>query len=234
MKDKIENWIIEKNVENEQKFDLIGIVKQATWKDLLIDLVRKNKIDPWNIDLIAIIDSYIQAVREMQMLDLTIPANIILAASILLRLKSQMLFNKEENEEPKGQEVVNYNVEIPELSLRIRIPPKRKVTLVELLNALEEAMKIKENFETIKKEEIIPININIDNGRIEEIIDETFNVIKSNKDKDNLILFSTLIKRVKVDDILLKLFIPIIILANRGMIELFQDEFFGEIIIKVR
>lgn len=85
----------------ESKIDLEKFVSDGTWKDLLIELVRKNQLDPWNVDIVEIVDKYIEAVRELRILDLRVPANIILAASILLHFKSEALY---EEIEGKGEE----------------------------------------------------------------------------------------------------------------------------------
>ena len=110
-------------------FNIVDLVNEATWKDLLIELVHKNMLDPWNIDIIDIVDKYVNAVKAMKVLDLRVPANIILAASILLRMKSEMLSINEPEEEEATEEVVHREVLEPEsLTFRLRIPPKRRVT----------------------------------------------------------------------------------------------------------
>lgn len=70
--------------------NLQEFVRNATWRELLVDLIDENKLDPWDIDIIKVVDSYVSAVRKMQIMDLHIPANIILAASILLRMKVRL------------------------------------------------------------------------------------------------------------------------------------------------
>ena len=72
-------------------FDIEKFVGEATWKDILVELVKKNELNPWDIDIIDIVGRYIDVVKGLKVMDLRVPANIILAASILLRLKSDML-----------------------------------------------------------------------------------------------------------------------------------------------
>ena len=128
----------------EDKIDLEHLVAQPTWREMLLDLVASEKLDPWNIDIVDIAGRYLVRIRNLQMMDLHVPANLILAASILLRFKSDAL-KFEEEEQVVEQEVFideqKVPVEIPMLSLRTRIPPKRKVTLDELVNALEEVFE---------------------------------------------------------------------------------------------
>ena len=214
-------------------FNIVDLVNEATWKDLLIELVHKNMLDPWNIDIIDIVDKYVNAVKAMKVLDLRVPANIILAASILLRMKSEMLSINEPEEEEATEEVVHREVLEPEsLTFRLRIPPKRRVTLNELISALDEAMKLKEYKETSKRESnniTIPITINrFDIGAETR---KLYKEIKGIVDKDKMITFTALHNHVKVDDVLLELFIPLLFLASQNKISLIQEQFFSEIIV---
>ena len=130
--------------EKETKVDLEQLVAQPTWREMLLDLVVSEKLDPWNIDLVDIASRYLERVRKLQKLDLRVPANLILAASILLRFKSDALRFEEEEQVVEQQTFIDEAqapVEIPMLSLRTRIPRKRKVTLNELMSALEEVFE---------------------------------------------------------------------------------------------
>ena len=227
------NEIAVKGESLRRDFDIVNLVSEATWKDLLIELVRKNMLDPWNIDIIDIVDKYVSAVKAMKVLDLRVPANIILAASILLRMKSDMLHIDEPPEEEIAEERGAREEINPEnLTFRLRIPPKRRVTLNELISALDDAMKLKEYKETSKKESnniTIPMTINkFDIGAETR---KLYKEIKSIVDKDNMITFSALHDHVKVDDVLLELFIPLLFLASKNKISLIQERFFSEIVV---
>ncbi|MFP3215651.1 MAG: ScpA family protein [Candidatus Micrarchaeota archaeon] len=217
----------------DSKIDLEHFVSEGTWKDLLIELVRKNELDPWNVDIIEIADKYIEAVKELKVLDLRIPANIILAASILLHFKSEALYleleGKQEDEEAEEttQRIIP---EIPQLSFRLRLPPKRKVTLAELIQALDEAMKIKEVKEQ-KRNEVFTLPIKFENKDIELELNRVLQEIKMSVDEKGMTTFSSLAKISKGNDILVDLFVPLLYLANREKIILLQEQFFGEIII---
>jgi len=218
----------------DSKIDLEHFVSEGTWKDLLIELVRKNELDPWNVDIIEIADKYIEAVKELKVLDLRIPANIILAASILLHFKSEALYleleGKQENEEVAEEPTQRIIPEIPQLSFRLRLPPKRKITLAELIQALDEAMKIKEVKEQ-KRNEVFTLPIKFENKDIELELSRVLHEIKMSVDKKGMTTFSSLAKISKSNDILVDLFVPLLYLANRGKIMLLQEQFFGEIII---
>jgi len=218
---------------NDGSINLENFVSEATWKDLLIDLVRKNKLDPWNIDIIDIVDKYINAIKLMKILDLHIPANIILAASMLLRMKSEMIdFDGSVEEQQEEQSIERPAVNVDPLTFRLRIPPKRKMQLAELIAALEEAMKIKEQHEIkAERDANIALPVSIKGIDIEEELESVYKIVKSNIGNDKMITFTELSHISNVDDVLLGLFVPLLFLANKSRILLLQETFFGEIIV---
>ena len=59
--------------ETANGIDVVGLVsKEPTWKELIIELVDKNKLNPWEIDIVQIVDNYMDAVRGMKSLDLKV------------------------------------------------------------------------------------------------------------------------------------------------------------------
>ncbi len=212
--------------------DLSALVKDATWKEMLVELVRNNQFDPWNIDITQIVDKYVEAVRTFKVMDLRVPANIILAAAVLLRLKSEVL-TFTEPEPPlmdDGQPFVRPDVQIEGLTLRLRPPLKRKIALTELIEAMEEAMSIKERRAT-RFTALPQIPITIQKVDIEEELKNLHETISRHVDKKNMTTFSYLLKEGGFSDVLVQLFAPMLYLASRGQISLIQENFFGEIII---
>ena len=212
-------------------------VKSATWRELLVELVESEKLDPWDIDIVKVVDSYVKAVRKMQVMDLHIPANIILAASILLRMKSdtinmlQVDTMSEPDEEPQATRILP---DVPALMPRLRLQPRRKVTLNELMDALNDAIKINEQREFITRSRTEPISITISKDDIDEKVNVTYALVKNNADKEGMATFAALSKGFSsIEGILLNLFVPLLFLAQRGDVLLMQDEFFNEIFVKL-
>ena len=217
-----------------KKLDIVNLVNYDTWKELLMELVEKEKLDPWDIDIVKVVDSYIAAVKELKIMDLRIPANIILAASILLRLKSEMLtFGVVEEPVEEAEAPGRSPPLVDDLSLRLRPPMKRKLTLDELISALDEAMKIKEERMLAEKEKPFEVPIYVKNSNIEEEMEILYKEMGRHADKEKLLTFSHLMEMVDGRDALLELFIPMIFLANKQRIALAQEKFFGEIIIRI-
>ena len=213
-------------------FNIERFVSEATWKDVLTELVRKNELNPWDIDIAEIVEKYVDAVRGMRVLDLRVPANIILAAAILVRLKSDMLDLEEKTDaEEAPLDFTRPPVTVDPLSLRLRLPQRRRVSLTELISALEEAMKLKEYREAQAAGETRIVPMVFQRADVEADIEAVYSLVKSNADASKMLTFSALCKVGNRDNSLLDLFIPLLFLASKARVLLLQEEFFGEIVI---
>ena len=215
------------------RFDLEGFVRNGTWREMLTELVDSRKLDPWDIDITNIVDGYVGAVKRMKILELHIPANIILAASILLRMKSDTISFFEA---PMQEEIVNgddYVRVVPDTSglvYKSRISPARRITLEELMDALEDAMKVeKERFQIRNTPVEMPIRI--DQVGIDQKVERVVNMASKYADHDGSTTFGNLAREFPREIMLTDLFIPLLFLANRGELSMVQEAFFGEIII---
>ena len=171
-------------------------------------------------------------------MDFRIPANIILAAAILLRMKSSVITMPEydiQDGELAGEEsIVRPDIIVDPLSFRQRIAPRRRISLNELITALDEAIKIKDFRTTILPREPISIPISLENFDIEAETEKIQEVINKNVDSSDMITFSHLSLVIGTDDVLLGLFIPLLFLAHKEKIELMQAKFFSELIIRLK
>ncbi len=223
--------------ETANGIDVVGLVsKEPTWKELIVELVDKNKLNPWEIDIVQIVDNYMDAVRGMKSLDLKVPANIMLAASILLRMKSALLVITAPDPQPEEQYYESSGIEsivVEPLNFRSRLPPKRRVSLEELISALDEAMKIKEQRSVTSGFVRPPISFQVGSTDIKADSEKVYNYIKENVDSENVALFSALAKDKSMRNVLLDLFIPMLYLASENRVALRQDRFFDEIFVRI-
>ncbi|HUC38520.1 MAG TPA: segregation/condensation protein A [Candidatus Acidoferrum sp.] len=221
-----------------RELDLQEFVQNATWRELLIDLVSTNQLDPWNIDIAKIVDHYLKVIKRMKVLDLIIPANMVLAASILLRMKSDTItiFSTTEEQAVEEQIVQQARVrpEVEPLVPVARIQPKRRVTLSELLEALDQAMKIEQKHKVEHEREMTPINLFIDTVDIEDKKKMVQSTIERSLDKEGVTTFAIISKGVQnLESALLDLFVPLLFLAHENRVAVLQDQFFGEIFIRM-
>ena len=219
--------------------ELREMVEKERWKDLLIQLVITHQLDPWDIDVKVIANEFVKYIRQAASLDLSIPANIILAASIMVRYKATALKDDmyvEEESQVEEEYVEPFIAEIPKISSLIRRPPKRKVTLNELIEEIEKVMKkeakVKEARDIQRKMHItIPKR-----ESIEEKSKHIYAKIKEISDKEGWTTFSYLLKSMNIKDkpdIILTLII-LLYLTQSKKIGLKQDELFKEIFINIK
>lgn len=59
--------------------------------EMLVDMAKSGKIDPWNIDIVDIADRYLMQTFEAKSQNLKVTGRTLLFASVLLKLKSNIL-----------------------------------------------------------------------------------------------------------------------------------------------
>ncbi|MEM2137696.1 MAG: ScpA family protein [Candidatus Anstonellaceae archaeon] len=223
---------------SSEDLKLEKIVAYPTWREMLLDLVASKKLDPWNIDIVDVASGYIDKIKKMEMLDLRIPANLILAAAILIRFKSDALRFEEEAQMPVEETYVAEGEEpevIPVLELKTRIPPKRMVTLDELLLAMEKVFEEQKKREDKAQKIEIPsvINIQLPEMNIEQRMAEVYELVLERKDSEGLATFSSLLDERTPLEIIATL-LPVLHLVQDRKLSIFQEQFLGEIFIRVR
>jgi len=220
--------------------------EQLSWQAIMYDLINTEQLDPWDIDLSVLSQKYLERVRTLEEANFFVSSKVLLAASLLLRIKSEILLNHElpgldnilfgKKEQKKYvQERIELDDEIPDLIPRTPLPRFRKVTLQELMSALGQAINTENRrirkVVTAKQQEIetaiaLPKRrINLQ-GKIREI----YGKLKT--------LFSQKETKVKFSDISgnsteerISNFIPLLHLDNQHKVFLEQDQHFEEIYI---
>ncbi|AKB76846.1 Segregation and condensation protein A [Methanosarcina horonobensis HB-1 = JCM 15518] len=114
---------------------------------ILVELAKDGKIDPWDIDVVQLTDTFLHRIEELQKMDLRISSRTLLYSAILLRMKSSMILGPEEEEEEDfdpgffdGEELPEPD-EFPVPKLPVRRLSTRPVTLNELIVELKKAEK---------------------------------------------------------------------------------------------
>ena len=209
--------------------DLLEVVQQPTWREFLVDLIAKEKMDPWDVDLVQVADAYLTAVREMQALDLRIPANVILASALLLRFKADAISFEDVVEEAVEERVL-LNEELPDLMLRPTRPRVRHVTLDELVRAVESVMRDGRKVMRVSSQPIA-ISIELPQKSMGERMLAVYDRVLQLQDSEGVVLFSQLVSQdySQVPFMIL----PILHLAQEDRILAWQDDTFGEIFLRV-
>src|SRR5208283_3508411 len=80
-----------KESANESSFSVMVDQVYDGPLDLLLDLIRKQDIDIYNIPIAKITAQYLSYVENMKQLDVDVAAEFIYTASLLIHIKSKML-----------------------------------------------------------------------------------------------------------------------------------------------
>jgi len=89
--------------EDESAFSVtVGQVYEGPL-DLLLDLIRKQYIDIYDIPIARITEQYLKYVESMKQLDVDVAAEFIYTASLLIHIKSKMLLPRDPDA-PAGME----------------------------------------------------------------------------------------------------------------------------------
>lgn len=73
--------------------------------DLLLHLIKKNKMEIYNISIFEITEQYLEYIKFMEEFDLEIASEFILIAATLLEIKSKSLLPKEKVEEDNEENI---------------------------------------------------------------------------------------------------------------------------------
>ena len=220
-------------LENLEEF-----VRAPTWREILLEAVEKEAMNPWELDISKLADAYLKRVRDMQAMDLRVPANVILAAALLLHYKAQALRVFEATqvtEEPAFVPLVNED--IPELIYNAEQARTRSVTVDELISAVEEVMKDGRR-ELPRRIQAEPLSVELPQEAMHDVMEKVYGAAQGLKDEKNIVLFSHLIRQFNGHgeshgQLVSYSLMPLLHLVQDDKIEAWQDRVFGEIFIKV-
>jgi len=210
---------------------------ELSWKDMLYEII--STLDPWDVNIIELASRYSKKVDEMQKMDFHVPANVMLVSSILLRMKADVLhFSDLESSEGEFDyddydysdnefnENLDLELEIP-IVIKPKRVPKRKVTAIELIAAIQEVMK--EKIKEVRNKKIKFENMVIPlEPDIKKLVEEIYNKILKILKKKESVTFSEITKK-REDK--LRVFLSLLYLSNKQKLKLQQKKMFEEIFI---
>lgn len=249
--DAIELKRTEKIGQN-QFYDIIT-GRQPDWQTIIYELIHTEQLDPWDIDITILTNRYFEKIIEMEEMDFYISSKVLLAASLLLRIKSEFLLNRHirsiddilfgKKEEPK------YNIErikidedeLPLLIPKTPLPRQRKVTLDELMAALNKAIntetrRIKREVAVKRAKKLSEVDFpsfrRVDlKDRIRQFYARVLTILKKKGVKPdkclNKVGYSKLIGKEKEER--LACFLPVLHLSNARKLWLEQENHLEEI-----
>lgn len=208
--------------------------------EMLVDLVISEEMDPWQIDIAEIANRFLQKVREMATINLRLSGKTLLTAAILLKMKSESLVPREEPQSTIDDFFIGSYADYEEtseamLQLPMRRQVERKVTLFELVEALQRAIgeeMLRKNFP--KQDRTQPkLVIQIDEESIKERIANVLERIQNLAKVHEVIKFSEILTE-KTRRGIVEVLLCLLYLDSQRRITLWQKELFGEIFVTVR
>jgi segregation and condensation protein A len=150
----------ENNIKQDQIHDLL-FNREIGWQEIIYDLINTEQLDPWDINITVLTEGFLVKIQELEEADFFVSSKVLLAAALLLRIKSEILLNKyirsideilfgKSDEKKHVLERIELNEDIPELVPRSPLPRFKRVTLEELMASLDKAIATENR--RIKKE----------------------------------------------------------------------------------
>jgi segregation and condensation protein A len=228
---------------------------------IAFELVIQQHLNPWDIDLVNFSTMYLKRAKE-EKIDLITAGRIIYMAWKVLRLQSNNLVSNmessEETYEPFGwgdiptemyltnDDAYSYtnlvmNMPEPPITEPVRRDPKRKVTLIELLDAFNQAKKESEEYQLIEQQRTQErdrlailaqkrMNGTAHEDHLEEDIQSTWNRIKDANKKT--MTLNDICKKQNREEYI-KVLMSILFLAMDEKVVVYQKKFpYGHIFIK--
>ncbi|WXG43190.1 MAG: hypothetical protein WED04_03930 [Promethearchaeati archaeon SRVP18_Atabeyarchaeia-1] len=207
---------------------------QPPWS-FLLDSLKASKLSPWDIDIAYLVSSFLQKMYELGVIDFRVSGRALLSASIILKLKTQQLLELDPSIELSEEEK---ELVLPPLEMPLRLT-SRKVTLDELLVALERVLLQGEE-KSNKKQEVklgpyvspLVFELEPDMINVEKSINETLQRILNLSSTNPVVMFTQLLFERTCKEVV-KVLLSCLHLANRGRIGMWQEEEFGDIMIRL-
>lgn len=230
----------------EKIFELLLNKDDVTWQTIIYELVRSEQMDPWDIDVSLLAKRYIDMLKKLKELNFRVSGRVVLAAAVFLKIKSKKLVGQDIEEldrlfssniedtdelfyeDYEGVSADDVKEKIPSLIPRTPQPRKRKVSIYDLVDALQKALEVKER----KVMRSIPktrVGLPEKSRDVSLVIKEVYLKVKKLFSKgDRRITFTNLVPSDSREE-KIHTFIPLLHLSNQRKIDLLQFEHFGEI-----
>ncbi|MCJ7546968.1 MAG: segregation/condensation protein A [Deltaproteobacteria bacterium] len=213
--------------------------------DLLLHLIKQNQIDIYDIPIALVTEQYLDYIRIMKVLDLTIAGEFLVMAATLMYIKSRMLLpapieeEEEEGEDPRVelvQRLVEYK-RFKEVALRLSqqallgvdvfIRPAQEIEaeageieadLFHLIDALRELLKRQEikDFHEVTLERVT----------LRDKMTELWEKLQGAKEA---VAFSALFTPLSSRLELIVTFLALLELIRAGMLRAYQRDVFGPV-----
>ena len=233
------------SVKQEQVHDLL-FNREIGWQEIIYDLINTEQLDPWNINITVLTGKYLEKIQDLEETDFFVSSKVLFAAALLLRIKSEILLNKHlksideilfggKEQKKHVLERIELDEEVPILVPKSPMSRVKKVTLQELIEALNKAI-ITENRRIkkviVNKNALREVGISLPKrkfsikNKIKQIYERLFGHFEENKGKHR-VSYTQFVGESKEEKIIS--FAPLLHLETQKKVWLEQEAHFEEI-----
>ena len=230
--------------------------------EIILDLVRMGKIDPWNIDIVDLYDKYMARISELKQDNLRSVGKALLFSSTLLKIKSDIFqgisindfevepldyFEDDNFDEDYEQlhiptnNIVSFD-EVLQRRTSVRLNRKRNVTLKDLIRhiqfyeELEKKYAIKSALD--RKERRVRNYASLKAHQIKELAHDEYVEEVVERMRQNLVQILDREENIELRELCLlnfdrsSAYIALLFLTREEEYELYQEEFYGKLFVK--
>ncbi len=226
---------------------------EITWQSIILGLVKSEEMNPWDVDVSILTQKYLETLRKMKEMNFFMSGKVLLASAMLVKIKSTKLVEEDIGEfdnylfhqedemdsfDDLGEFAERPQINAPGLGIKTPQARKKRVTVNDLIHALERALVVNKRRILRKKElrRYTGFDIPEKKVNISELITDVLEKIKSIFQTKKKVTFSRLLpSEVKIGkkEKILTLY-PLLHLETQGKIDMEQPEHFGEIHISLK
>jgi segregation and condensation protein A len=235
---------------SEKVFNVLFVEDELSWKDMIYALIEDQHMNPWDIDVSLLSQKFLEMLRKLKELDFRISGKMVLASAVLLKMKSDVLIDEDIAHFDEMMNGTEENMPLddagrpafdasgrPQLYPRTPQPRQRKVSVFDLVQALEKALEVenrRQKFKPNTKKLVLKIpEKHFDLGKsMGHVYDKVETHYKNKKNKDKILTFEELVIGGSKQDKVLT-FVPLLHLDNLRKVDLEQDKHFEQISVKM-
>ena len=246
--------------ENQEFISKSGIKKdvQTDAIEIILDLVKMGKIDPWNIDIVDLYDKYMERIKTLKQDNLRSVGKAILFSSTLLKIKSDILqgitindfemepedyFEEDFGEDFEQMQIPTNNVvsfdEVLQRRTSVRLNRKRTVTLKDLIRHIQFYEELEKKYAIQgalnRKERRVRNYANLKASQIKELAHEEYVEEVVERMRQNLNQLLKKQDKIELRELSLlgfdksSAYIALLFLAREGAFDIQQTKFYGEL-----
>ncbi|MBR2068202.1 MAG: segregation/condensation protein A [Candidatus Gastranaerophilales bacterium] len=226
--------------------------------EIILDLVKMGKIDPWNIDIVDLYDKYMERIKNLKQDNLRSVGKAILFSSTLLKIKSDILqgitvndfieepldyFEDDFTDDYEQMQIPTNNVvsfdEVLQRRTSVRLNRKRNVTLKDLIRHIQFYEELEKKYAIQgalnRKERRVRNYATLKAAQIKELAHEEYveEVVERMRQNLNQLLKSQ--EEIELTELSLlgfdrsSAYIALLFLAREGVFDIKQEEFYSKL-----